>query len=57
MRMLTYDPDKRISAAEAYKHKWLQSKEFCKLDPEKTQELIGNINKFYVSASDCLSRG
>ena len=48
MKMLTYDPDKRISAAEAYKHKWFEGKDFSVLTPEKTQELISNINEFYV---------
>ncbi len=51
-RMLTYNPEERISAADAYKHKWLQSKEFSKLDPEKTQELISNMSKFYVKLHD-----
>ena len=47
--MMTYNPEKRISAAEAYKHKWLEGKDFSVLTVEKTQELIANISKFYVA--------
>jgi len=47
-RMLTYDPEKRISAEQAYKHKWFEGRGFNTLSPERTQELISNINEFYV---------
>lgn len=46
--MLTYDPSKRISAAEAYQHKWLQSKHFIDMSPKKMQELVSGISQFYV---------
>jgi serine/threonine protein kinase len=47
-RMLTYDSEKRITAEQAYKHKWFEGKKFNTLPPERTQELISNINEFYV---------
>lgn len=47
-KMMTVNPAKRISAEEAYKHKWFDGKDFSILSPEKTQELISNINQFYV---------
>ncbi len=47
-KMLTYNPDKRISAAESYKHAWLQTKEMNPLSADRTQELISNLSKFYV---------
>ena len=48
-KLLTYDPAKRITVAEAYKHPWLQSKKFTSMDPEKAKDLITNISHFYVS--------
>lgn len=48
-KMLTYNPEKRISAAGAYKHKWFEGKDFSVLTPEKNQELISNMNEFYVT--------
>eukprot|EP00826_Nyctotherus_ovalis_P041211 TRINITY_DN4122_c0_g2_i4.p2 TRINITY_DN4122_c0_g2~~TRINITY_DN4122_c0_g2_i4.p2 ORF type:complete len:228 (-),score=72.53 TRINITY_DN4122_c0_g2_i4:666-1349(-) len=47
-QMLAYDPEKRITAEQAYKHKWFGGKEFSVLTVEKTQELVANINEFYV---------
>ena len=47
--MMTYNPEKRISASEAYKHKWFNGKDFNDLTVEETQELISNINHFCVS--------
>lgn len=47
--MLTYNPERRVSAAEANKHDWFEGKDFNKLSPEAIQELITNMNQFYVS--------
>ena len=47
--MMTYNPEKRISASEAYKHKWFNGKDFNDLSIEETQELVSNINHFCVS--------
>ena len=46
--MLTYNPEKRISAPDAYKHKWFQGKDFSVLTQERAQDLISSINMFYV---------
>eukprot|EP00826_Nyctotherus_ovalis_P052795 TRINITY_DN6763_c0_g1_i2.p1 TRINITY_DN6763_c0_g1~~TRINITY_DN6763_c0_g1_i2.p1 ORF type:complete len:299 (+),score=65.13 TRINITY_DN6763_c0_g1_i2:910-1806(+) len=47
-KMLTYDPKKRISAADAYQHEWFEGKEKNTLQPEKVRELVSNISHFYV---------
>ena len=47
-KMLTYDPESRISASEAFKHPWFEGKDFATLTPDISQELINNINHFYV---------
>ena len=47
-KMLTYDPAKRISAVEAYKHPWLKKKGFSSLNEEQKIELSTNIHEFYV---------
>lgn len=47
-KLLTYDPTKRLSAAEAFKHPWIQTKKFNVLDPEKAQDLMANMTRFYV---------
>eukprot|EP00826_Nyctotherus_ovalis_P052798 TRINITY_DN6763_c0_g1_i6.p1 TRINITY_DN6763_c0_g1~~TRINITY_DN6763_c0_g1_i6.p1 ORF type:complete len:573 (+),score=137.58 TRINITY_DN6763_c0_g1_i6:94-1719(+) len=46
-KMLTYDPKKRISAADAYQHEWFEGKEKNTLQPEKVRELVSNISHFY----------
>lgn len=46
--MLTYNPDMRISAKDAYKHKWLEGKSFNSLSPGVAEELATNISQFYV---------
>lgn len=48
-KMLEYDPKKRISAADAYNHKWFEGKDFNVLSPRKAQELVSNISDFYVT--------
>lgn len=46
--MLTYSPEKRYSAAQAYQHKWIQSTEFNKLDPSTAHQLVNRMNRFRV---------
>eukprot|EP00826_Nyctotherus_ovalis_P005621 TRINITY_DN11278_c0_g1_i10.p1 TRINITY_DN11278_c0_g1~~TRINITY_DN11278_c0_g1_i10.p1 ORF type:complete len:225 (-),score=35.72 TRINITY_DN11278_c0_g1_i10:378-1052(-) len=46
-KMLTYSPKERISAADAYQHEWFKA-ETQLLNPEKMQELVSNMNQFYV---------
>lgn len=46
--MLTYNPENRISAADAYKHKWLEVNSFSAMNPEVAKELAENIGQFYV---------
>lgn len=55
--MLTYNPKERISAADAYQHEWFKT-EAQALNPEKMQELVSNMNQFYVRLRcDCQSIG
>jgi len=46
--MLTYNPERRITAREAYNHKWLEGKSFNRLSPENAKELAANIRQFCV---------
>jgi hypothetical protein len=46
--MLTYNPGTRITAMEAYSHKWLEGKSFNRLSPENAEELAVNIRQFCV---------
>jgi calcium-dependent protein kinase len=46
--MLTYDPEGRISAADAYQHEWLHSGVYAPLDPSRAQELMQSMSKFCV---------
>ena len=50
--MLEYNPEKRISAADAYKHSWFKGKDFNILPPEQMQEITSGLNEFYV-IKDC----
>jgi len=45
-KMLTYDPRKRITAIEAYKHPWLQICAPIKLDPSHARAALENIRSF-----------
>lgn len=46
--MLTYKPEDRISAIDAYANPWVQAKQFSDMNETKTKELMGNIGKFVV---------
>ena len=48
-KMLTYPPDKRISAEEAYKHEWIQKRKFNVLKPETAHALLTNLKNFHAS--------
>jgi len=47
-KMLEYNPQKRISAADAYMHPWLQKKEFNTYNPDVANEVVVNMGKFCV---------
>ena len=49
-KMLTYDPKKRISAAEAYQHEWFKGKSTDKLETTRFKELAFNISQFHVNS-------
>jgi len=46
--MLTYPPEKRITAQEAYCHNWIKKKKFNQLKPETAQALLNNLKNFHV---------
>lgn len=48
-KLLTYNPSKRPSAAEAFKHSWIQNKNYTVLEEEKVQDLILNMSQFCVN--------
>ena len=48
-KMLTYKPENRISAADAYKHKWLEGNSGMAVDPGKSLEWARNMGRFHVT--------
>jgi calcium-dependent protein kinase len=42
-KMLTYNPDKRIAAAEAYNHPWFKICELPAVDPIQAKEILQNL--------------
>lgn len=47
-QMLIYNPQRRISAAEAYKHKWFEEGKFNVITSENVCELAANIRMLHV---------
>jgi len=47
-RMLTYDPDRRISAEEALKHQWITKKAYEEIDNEVTLNALKNLKNFNI---------
>jgi serine/threonine protein kinase len=47
-KLLTYEPDKRISAEEALMHPWIKEKVVEKIDPNATKEAFRNLKAFRV---------
>ena len=50
MKMLTYDPDKRITAAEAYNHPWLETCARVEIDRNQALEVLENIKGFHAKS-------
>ena len=48
IKMLTFPPNKRITAKEAYTHNWIVSKNFNKFEPEASAALLNNLKSFQV---------
>ena len=46
--MLTYDPDRRISAEEALKHPWITKKAYEEFDNDATLMALTNLKNFNV---------
>jgi hypothetical protein len=46
--MLTYDPERRISAEDALKHAWIMKKAFEEVDNEATLNALNNLKNFNV---------
>ena len=47
-RMLTYDPDRRVSAEEAMRHAWITKKAHEDIDPEVTLNALKNLRNFNI---------
>ena len=47
-RMLTYDPDRRVSAEEALKHAWITKRAHEEIDPEVTLNALKNLRNFNI---------
>jgi len=47
-KMLTFPSSKRISAQEAYMHKWITKRKFNKLNPKTANILLKNLRSFQV---------
>jgi hypothetical protein len=46
--MLTYNPKKRCTAAEALEHKWINNASPQHLDEKIAKDLLGNLANFKV---------
>ena len=47
-KLMTYDPDRRISAEEALKHPWITKKAFEEIDNEVTFNALSNLKNFNI---------
>ena len=45
-KMMTYDPERRISAEEALKHPWIAKKAYEETDNEVTFKALKNLRDF-----------
>ena len=48
-KMLTYDPEKRISASDCLQHPWIVKEAASKIDPGVAQHALSNLKQFQVS--------
>jgi serine/threonine protein kinase len=46
--MLTYDPDRRISAEDSLKHPWITKKSHEEFDNEATLNALTNLKNFNI---------
>lgn len=47
-KMLTYDPERRISAEEALRHIWITKKAHEEIDNEATLNALNNLRNFNI---------
>jgi serine/threonine protein kinase len=47
-KMLTYDPERRISAEDALKHVWIMKKAFEEIDNDATFNALTNLKNYNV---------
>lgn len=52
--MLEYNPEKRISAAEAFMHPWIQTQEFNVFKPDVASDIALNLGRFCVNPNTSL---
>jgi serine/threonine protein kinase len=47
-KMLTYDPERRISAEESLRHVWITKKAYEEIDNEATLNALTNLKNFNI---------
>lgn len=47
-KMMTYDPDRRISAEDALRHPWITKKAYEEIDSEVTLNALKNLKDFNI---------
>eukprot|EP00826_Nyctotherus_ovalis_P035316 TRINITY_DN3027_c0_g1_i1.p2 TRINITY_DN3027_c0_g1~~TRINITY_DN3027_c0_g1_i1.p2 ORF type:complete len:202 (-),score=42.40 TRINITY_DN3027_c0_g1_i1:454-1059(-) len=47
-KMIKYPPAQRITASEAYMHKWITSKKFNDINPDTSQKILNNLKSFHT---------
>ena len=50
-KLLEYNPEKRISAAQALHHEWILEKSAVKIDTNLARKTLSNLKNFSVSKS------
>lgn len=47
-KMMTYDPDRRISAEEALRHQWIVKRAYEDIDSDATLNALRNLKNFNI---------
>lgn len=47
-KMMTYDPERRVSAEDALKHQWISKKAYEEVDSEVTLNALKNLKNFNI---------
>jgi calcium-dependent protein kinase len=47
-KMMTYDPDRRLSAEDALRHQWITKRAYEEIDNEATLNALKNLKNFNI---------